>query len=341
MMSQPLPSSKRPNTRKALALWLYSCAFMVFAMAIIGAITRLTESGLSIVEWRPIMGALPPLNETEWTRLYELYKDSPEFDKNHFWMSIEDFKQIFFWEWLHRLWGRLIGLVFAGPLMFFLITKRVPKGWALKLIGLFLLGGAQGLMGWIMVQSGLVDRPSVSHFRLAAHLSLAVLIFGLLIWAGRAINNPSINAPDKNNTATGQLDRYGLMCLGLLSITIIWGAFVAGLDAGKIYNYFPMMSPGHWLPQELHFDPLNNHGWVQFTHRVFALISSLFIGYYAYTRKAFAVGGALLFQIGLGIATILSAAAIPIAATHQAGAFILLAALVIALYANKAQNVTQ
>jgi cytochrome c oxidase assembly protein subunit 15 len=314
---------------------------MVFAMAIIGAITRLTESGLSIVEWRPIMGTLPPLNEAEWVRLYELYKDSPEFEKKHFWMSIEDFKQIFFWEWLHRLWGRLIGLVFAGPLMFFLITKRVPKGWALKLIGLFLLGGAQGLMGWIMVQSGLVDRPSVSHFRLAAHLSLAVLIFGLLIWAGRAINNPSINAPDKNNATTGQLDRYGLLCLALLFITIIWGAFVAGLDAGKIYNYFPMMSPGHWLPQELHFDPLNNHGWVQFTHRVLALISSLFIGYYAYTRKALAVGGALLFQIGLGIATILSAAAIPIAATHQAGAFILLAALVIALYANKAQNLTQ
>tara|TARA_R110002153_G_scaffold268669_2_gene433678 strand:- start:41434 stop:42393 length:960 start_codon:yes stop_codon:yes gene_type:complete len=306
---------------------------MVFTMAIIGAITRLTESGLSIVEWRPIAGALPPLNEVEWTRLYELYKTSPEFEKVHFWMSLADFKQIFFWEWLHRLWGRLIGLVFAVPLVFFLATKRVPKGWALKLIGLFLLGGAQGLMGWIMVKSGLVDRPSVSHFRLAAHLSLAVLIFGLLVWAGRAIN-----APVKTNPATFRIDRYGLVCLALLFITIIWGAFVAGLDAGKIYNYFPMMSPGHWLPQELHFDPLNNHGWVQFTHRLLALLTTIFIGYYAYSRKAFAVGGALLLQISLGVATILSAAAIPVAASHQAGAFILLTALIIALCVHRAET---
>ena len=308
----------------AVQFWLYSCAFMVFAMAVIGAITRLTESGLSIVEWKPLIGALPPLNETEWQRVYDLYKQSPEFEHKHFWMSLHDFKQIFFWEWFHRLWGRFIGLVFALPLCYFWFSKQVPQGWGLKLLGLFVLGAAQGVMGWVMVKSGLVDRPSVSHFRLAAHLSLAALIFCLLILAARQIA--------QDHTQRYRFDRLAFAGLACVFMTLIWGAFVAGLDAGKIYNHFPMMSPDSWLPQENVFDLLRNHGWVQFTHRVLALISTCVVGLYAYKHKSYGVGAALIAQIGLGIATILSAAAIHPAATHQAGAFILMATLVLHVY---------
>jgi len=315
------PSSHKYST---MQIWLYGCAFMVFAMAVIGAITRLTDSGLSMVEWKPLIGALPPLNEAEWLRVYELYKQSPEFEHKHFWMNLHDFKQIFFWEWFHRLWGRMIGLVFALPLCYFWLTKKIPQGWGLKLLGLLLLGGAQGVMGWIMVKSGLVDRPSVSHFRLAAHLSLAALIFCLLILAARRIDI------DKDNEA--RFDRFAFAGLVCVFITLIWGAFVAGLDAGKIYNHFPMMSPESWLPQEARFDPLRNHGWVQFTHRVLALLTTCVLGVYVYKRKAFGVGAALIAQIGLGVATILSAAALHPATAHQAGAFILMATLVVNLY---------
>ncbi|MAH05317.1 MAG: COX15/CtaA family protein [Pseudomonadota bacterium] len=324
-MSQQSHNSN--TSSNAIALWLYGCAFMVLAMAIIGAITRLTESGLSMVEWRPLLGALPPLNEAEWNRVYEMYKQSPEFEHKHFWMSLHDFKQIFFWEWFHRLWGRLIGLAFLLPLLYFWLSKRIPQGWKLKLIGLFFLGGAQGLMGWIMVKSGLVDRPSVSHFRLAAHLSLAALIFGALILSARAISKPQSD--------DYHFDKLGLAALGCVFITLIWGAFVAGLDAGLVYNHFPKMTPDHWLPPEADIDPLNNHGWVQFTHRVLALISFFVVGAYTHMRKAHAVGAALLIQIGLGIATLLSAVMIPIAALHQAGAFILIATLILSLYRSK------
>jgi cytochrome c oxidase assembly protein subunit 15 len=322
-MNQPLPKFN------AIQFWLYSCAFMVFAMAVIGAITRLTDSGLSMVEWKPLIGALPPLNDAEWQRVYDLYKQSPEFEHKHFWMELHDFKQIFFWEWFHRLWGRLIGLVFALPLCFFWLSKKVPEGWGLKLVGLFVLGGAQGVMGWVMVKSGLVDRPSVSHFRLAAHLSLAALIFCLLIVAARCIGT------DKTQTTPFErapFDRFAFAGIACVFLTLIWGAFVAGLDAGKIYNHFPMMSPESWLPQENVFDPLNNHGWVQFTHRVLALITTCVVGLYVYKRRAIGVGAALFAQIGLGIATILSAAALHPAAAHQAGAFILMATLALRLY---------
>ena len=318
------PSLKSDQDYFAIQIWLYGCAFMVFAMAVIGAITRLTESGLSMVEWRPLIGALPPLNEAEWQRVYDLYKQSPEFEKKHFWMELGDFKKIFFWEWFHRLWGRMIGLVFAIPLAYFWIKKSIPVGWKPKLIGLFILGGAQGVMGWIMVKSGLVDRPSVSHFRLAAHLSLAALIFILLIYAGKAVN--------RDRSLTYLTDRFGLIALSTVFITLVWGAFVAGLDAGKIYNHFPMMSQQSWLPQELKFDPLNNHGWVQFTHRVLALIASLTVITYAYTRKSYSTAAALFLQVGLGIATILSVVMIPFAAAHQAGAFILMGCIALSSY---------
>jgi len=180
---------------KQISNWLFFTAFMVFCMAVIGAVTRLTESGLSMVEWRPLIGTLPPLSEAEWMRVFELYRETPEYKAKNAGMTLDEFKNIFFWEWFHRLWGRLIGVVYALPLFYFWVKKQIPQRYGWKLLIGLLLGGSQAVMGWYMVESGLVDRPAVSHFRLAAHLSLAALIFGYL----------------------------------LIAITILWGAFVAGL----------------------------------------------------------------------------------------------------------------
>ena len=167
---------------KNIRNWLFFTAFMVFTLAIIGAVTRLTESGLSMVEWKPLIGAIPPLSQEEWNRVFGLYQATPEFIHKNSWMELEDFKKIFFWEWLHRLWGRIIGLVFALPMIWFWIKGQIPEGYKVKFVGLLLLGGAQGAMGWFMVVSGLNDVPEVSHYRLAAHLGLALLVFVLLLW---------------------------------------------------------------------------------------------------------------------------------------------------------------
>ncbi len=167
-----------------LSLWLFFCAFMVLAMTAIGAITRLTESGLSITEWNVVTGILPPLHENEWQIAFDKYKETPEYLAKHHWMSLDDFKGIFFWEWFHRLWGRLIGVVFALPMLFFWARGYIPRGEGKIYLGLLILGGMQGALGWFMVTSGLADKPSVSHFRLAAHLSLALVIYSALLWIG-------------------------------------------------------------------------------------------------------------------------------------------------------------
>ena len=162
------------SDRKPLIIWLFTCCFMVFAMAVIGAITRLTESGLSITEWKPIMGAIPPLTESAWQHEFDLYKQTSEFRLQHYWMELGDFKTIYFWEWFHRLWGRAIGLVYALPLLYFFVRKQIPSGYGMKFFGLLLLGGMQGVIGWWMVTSGFVDRADVSHYRLAIHLGIYV-----------------------------------------------------------------------------------------------------------------------------------------------------------------------
>ncbi|MEI7609965.1 MAG: COX15/CtaA family protein, partial [Rhodospirillaceae bacterium] len=174
----------------AIGLWLLVCAAMVFAIVIIGGITRLTHSGLSMVEWRPLIGILPPLNEAEWQRVFGLYQLSPEYLQVNKGMSLEAFQGIFWWEWFHRLFAQMIGVVFLLPFLFFWLTKRVKTGLMPNLIGLFLLGGMQGVVGWLMVASGLVDRPAVSHYRLAAHLSTALLIFSFLLWQALTLLRP-------------------------------------------------------------------------------------------------------------------------------------------------------
>lgn len=314
------------NTHKQIINWLFLSAFMVLAMAIIGAITRLTESGLSMVEWHPVIGALPPLSETEWNRVFALYQQSPQFEKQNIGMELHEFKNIFFWEWFHRLWGRLIGVVYALPLLYFWVCKKIPKGFKLKLLIGLILGGSQGLMGWYMVKSGLVDRPSVSHFRLAAHLSLAALIFAYILWMAFSLQN------NKIKNASFCLKRHGWIACALTTITLVWGAFVAGLDAGMIYNNWPMMG-NYWIPPELTslaniiHDPVS----VQFTHRWIAILTALVVLSFAYRIKSFPIAGMVLLQVSLGIGTLLTQVAIPLAATHQAGAFILLALLVYAI----------
>jgi cytochrome c oxidase assembly protein subunit 15 len=328
------------KSTKPVVTWLYGCAALVFIMVIVGAITRLTESGLSMVEWRPLIGAIPPLNDTEWMRTFDLYKQTPEFIKENYWMELADFKKIFFWEWFHRLLGRLIGLAYGLPLLIFWVKGMIPKNFKLPLLGLLFLGAAQGFMGWYMVKSGLVDMPAVSHYRLAAHLSLAFLIFALLIW-----NALAITAPDKNTNTDKPLKFHLWGCVFALIFTIIWGAFVAGLDAGLIYtDSFPKMGKTFvpfemWLYQPFFVNFFENHAAVQFTHRWLAMFTGLVIlsfwAHAAYKKRAswpvHALGIMILIQIALGIATLLSQVHLHVAVTHQAGALILLGLLTINL----------
>ncbi len=330
-------------SNRAIILWLWVSAFMVFAMAVIGAITRLTESGLSMVEWRPLIGALPPMTETEWQRVFDLYRQSPEYQLKNSGMALNQFKNIFFWEWFHRLWGRTIGLVYGLPFCWFLLRRQIPTGYHGRLWLLLALGGLQGVIGWYMVMSGLVDRPSVSHYRLALHLGAATLIFALLVHT--AVRIGQIGTPLPTTIAPPSLIAHGWFGLVLVAITIAWGAFVAGLDAGLFYNTFPLMNDS-WLPTEIYdvrplwLGLIDNPALVQFTHRYLAMFTALVLAILAIRgwrtltlplaarQLALLVGAMALVQTGLGIATLLSQVMIPLAALHQAGALTLLALLI-------------
>ncbi|MBT5944175.1 MAG: heme A synthase [Rhodospirillaceae bacterium] len=324
---------QRANDR-AIGQWLLLCAGMVLAMIVIGGITRLTESGLSIVDWRPVTGFLPPLTEAAWNRVFELYRTSPQYLEINAGMTLAEFRTIFWWEYIHRAWGRLIGLVFFLPFVWFLIRGRVRKSLVPRLIGLFLLGGAQGVLGWYMVRSGLVDVPEVSQYRLAAHLSLAFLIYAALVWTGL-----SLFFPDPATIADrlgAQVRRLALFALVLIAVTILSGAFVAGTDAGLIFNSFPLMD-GAVLPPG-YFDhaaaPFEDHGTIQFHHRMLALVSLAAVAalwwrsrWLALAPRARMVTNGLMamaaLQVALGITTLVLVVPVHAAATHQAGAVLL------------------
>lgn len=330
---------------KTLSNWLFFCCGTIFAMMIIGAITRLTESGLSMVEWRPLIGALPPLNEAEWVRVFTLYQETPEYQKINFGMTLAEFKNIFFWEWFHRLWGRLIGLVYALPFAYFLLRKWIPAGYKLKLFGLLILGGLQGVMGWYMVKSGLIDQPAVSHYRLAAHLSLAFILYMCLLWLGLSLRQLAAGKTALTPVKSG-LYTHGIVTLFFLALTIVWGAYVAGLDAGLVYtDTFPKMG-ATWIPEEVFFyDPMwknffNNHAGVQFAHRWLAMITAVIVISFALhaAKKGFtniriaALGLMVILQVGLGIATLMSNVHLHIATAHQAGAILLFTFLIMSLH---------
>jgi len=336
------PADRAARATRAVAFWLLGCAGMVFAMAIIGAITRLTESGLSITEWRPITGTIPPLTEAQWLVEFEKYRQIPEYQLINRGMSLDEFKYIFFWEWFHRLWGRLIGLVFFIPFVWFWATGRLSKPLVPKLLGLFVLGGLQGALGWFMVMSGLVDRVDVSHLRLAAHLSVAFLIFALLVWVALDLLRPLPTAfADRHRPA---LKGHAWVALGLVSVTVVYGAFVAGLDAGFAYNTWPLMN-GVLAPAEMWtlipgwLNLVDNTAAVQFVHRWLAMLTAgvvLVLAWRAWRaaqsplgrRLAVGLGAAVTGQVLLGITTLLTVVWIPVAAAHQGGALVVIALLV-------------
>jgi cytochrome c oxidase assembly protein subunit 15 len=320
-----------PSQRPVVG-WLLLTAAMVFAMAVIGAITRLTESGLSMVEWRPLVGALPPLTEADWQTLFAEYRRTPEFQKVNAWMELADFKSIFWWEYVHRLWGRLIGLVFALPLIWFWGSGRLApwlKPWLLLVLA---LGALQGAVGWWMVASGLVEDPHVSHARLALHLGLAVAIYGLvLMLVERMVAVPRVKVPAWLRRTTAAL-------AGFAFVVILSGALVAGLDAGLIYNTFPLMG-GEWVPDEVALAGdaatfLSTPAAVQFLHRwlAVALAAAILVVWAssrgemlapAQRRPLALLAAMALLQVALGVSTLLLLVPTGLAAAHQAGALVL------------------
>jgi len=326
---------------KPVAVWLLSISVLIFSMIVLGGVTRLTESGLSMVNWHPVTGWLPPLDAMTWDQVFADYRQSPEYNKVNAGMNLNEFKSIFWLEYLHRLLGRLVGIAFFLPMVFF-----AAKGWVrgvllAKVIGLFILGGLQGVLGWYMVKSGLVDRPDVSQYRLAAHLGLALVILAAVQWMGLGLLKPiPTNAPG-GAIVNKRLGRGVWALLGLISVTILSGAFVAGLDAGHVYNTFPLMD-GDLVPEGLwdlsppSLNIFENIITVQFDHRVLAISVLISVGifYWRSGRVRLTVSqrlsarsllAAALIQVGLGISTLVLVVPIPLAALHQAGAVVLLA----------------
>ena len=327
---------------KAVILWLLSGCLLILLMVIIGGVTRLTHSGLSMVNWNLFMGAIPPLNEFQWQETFELYKQSPEFKKINFNYTLSDFKSIFFWEYLHRLIGRFLGLVFIIPFIYFLIKKRLSKKLILQSIVLFCLGALQGAIGWWMVKSGLVERPDVSHYRLAVHLVTAFLTCSFTFWVGLPL---IITKKLKGNPT---FLKYTKILFFLVVIQIIYGAFVAGLNAGIGFNTWPKMN-GEWIPQAVYYlEPLWKnfieapYG-IQFVHRVLALIIVSFVLFIWLKGKRLELENnqrtavnllvsLVIFQTILGILTLVLKVPLSLALLHQLGAFFLLMSVVYSLF---------
>lgn len=325
-----------PDTRRHVSNWLFACAALVALMVVVGGVTRLTHSGLSIVEWKPLVGTIPPLSEDDWRVLFDKYKRTPEGQIINATMTIAGFKKIFFWEYVHRLLGRAIGVAFMIPLAWFIAKKAVTRELAVRLSGLFVLGGLQGALGWYMVASGLVDEPRVSPYRLAAHLGLAFALLGMLLWIGLDVRR------DRGDEARAKtsLARPALALVALVFTMVLSGAFVAGTHAGFAFNTFPLMA-GSLIPGGLFAidpwwrNPFENIVLVQLDHRLLAYaVSGAVIAMWLRVRRSeglpvrarragSALLGALGLQVSLGITTLLLVVPVPLAAAHQAGAVVL------------------
>lgn len=321
-MTTALP---RPN---AIANWLLAVAGLVFVMVVVGGITRLTESGLSIVEWKLVTGILPPMSDAAWQKAFADYQKIPEYIEINRGMSLADFKTIYFWEYLHRLLGRLIGVAFALPLVWFWIKKAIPQGYKLRLVGLLILGGLQGIIGWWMVTSGLTERTDVSHVRLAIHLTLALAIIAALVWTALDLR-----------TGKARLTRLGLWSFLVLLVQLLLGAFVAGLNAGYAYDTWPLMGDRifpegvNWL-RPLWSNVIDNPIVVQFLHRWWAFVVLGVVIILARQAKklgerraSIAIHAAVGTQILLGIATLMTGVHIHVAVAHQGVGALLVAAM--------------
>jgi cytochrome c oxidase assembly protein subunit 15 len=319
--------------RRLVAAWLFACAALAFAVVLVGGVTRLTRSGLSITEWQPLIGALPPLSQADWEALFAAYRDTPEFRLVNFDMTLEGFKTIFWWEYIHRLLARTIGLVFLLPLLWFRLRGKLERALSLKLWGIFLLGAAQGALGWFMVKSGLVDDPKVSPLRLTAHLGLALAIFSAELWLAMGLISKR-----------EQHDRFAVAIPIIIFLMALSGGLVAGLRAGYAYNTFPLMN-GHLVPPEVMLlEPwwrnfVYNMATVQLVHRTFFWLLAVLVPLAwwrgRHTVSANALLAAFVLQASLGITTLLLRVPVGFGSAHQAGAMVLLAAALWHAHAQK------
>lgn len=329
---------------RPVVLWLFVCALLVVSMVVLGGYTRLSGSGLSITAWKPLHGTLPPMSDADWQEEFDAYKQSPQYRKVNTDMDMEGFKAIFWPEFLHRLLGRLIGAAFVLPLIAFALRKSLSRRFGWRLAGIFALGGLQGLMGWLMVKSGLVDMPHVSHLRLAAHLALALLIFSLILWALMDILQP-IQGKRPPNSAAG----WYKIWLFLVALQLVLGAFMAGLKGGLIYNTYPTMN-GQWIPDGIgamtpfYRNFIENITTIQFMHRTLAVAVALgflfwWYSYHRYVRNnalgrgCMRVAFIIVVQFILGVLTLLYHSPLTLALFHQLVAVILLAQALVVFHA--------
>ncbi len=329
---------------KKVIYWLLTGCLLIFVMVVVGGITRLTHSGLSISNYKLISGTIPPMNDVEWNEAFELYKQYPEYQKINHQFTIEDFKDIYFWEWLHRVIGRFIGVVFIIPFIYFLIRKQLTKPTIKKSILLMVLGGFQGFLGWFMVKSGLIDRPDVSHYRLAMHLSTAFITFAYTLWVALDLIYPNKKQID---TKFRNLIRWGL---GLLLLQITYGAFVAGLDAGLLHNHWPLMNDGTIIHESVYIEQspviknfIEGKSGVQFIHRYLAyfVVGLILLIWYRskkveknkiQSRSLDILVIAVCIQFLIGIFTLLFRVPIALGVLHQVVAFLLLGAMTFSLH---------
>ena len=328
---------QRPfDARRSVATWLFVCCVLVFAMVVVGGVTRLTHSGLSITQWQPIVGTVPPLSESAWNDAFTRYQATPEYREVNRGMTLGEFKGIFWWEYVHRLLGRAIGVAFLLPYLWFLLCRRIPPGYAKPLAGIFVLGGLQGALGWFMVESGLVSDPRVSQFRLTAHLGLAFLIYAAMLWTGLSLM--FTGRADRGLPGVRRARGLAFGVAALVFVMVLSGGFVAGIRAGFAYNTFPLMQ-GRWVPPGIMMLApwWKNFFWnlatVQFDHRLIAWLLAFSIPYTWWQlrrsqaplrarRGAGALVAGLAVQVSLGIATLVNVVPVPLAAMHQAGALV-------------------
>ncbi|MEK9785978.1 MAG: COX15/CtaA family protein [Gammaproteobacteria bacterium] len=341
-IDQQAPGSKAPAST-AVATWLLLCCALVFCMIVLGGVTRLTDSGLSMVRWEPVSGIVPPLSAVEWQKEFDHYREYPEYQKINVGMTLDEFKSIFYFEWAHRVLGRVIGLVFAGGFLWLWWKRRLTRALVPHLLAMFVLGGFQGLLGWYMVKSGLVNNPDVSQYRLTAHLGTAILIYLYMLWVAFSL----LERRASDRVSPGY--RGGAIAVGALAaLTVLSGGFVAGLKAGHAFNTFPLMA-GQWIPpgyavlEPFWRNVFENIPTVQFHHRLLAIITLIATGLFVvralgdsalsmHRRLISLLGVVVLAQVGIGITTLVTYVPIPLAAVHQAMALIVLSVMLYTVF---------
>ncbi|MBL7958852.1 COX15/CtaA family protein [bacterium] len=325
------------RVKRQIGIWLLVGYSMVFIMLILGGATRLTQSGLSIVEWNVIMGIVPPLNDSDWNSAFEKYKQFPEYNILNKTMTVEDFKGIFWWEYIHRVWGRLIGLVFIIPFTIFVFQKKLSVPWIRRLTGVFLIGAFQGFVGWYMVKSGLIDNPHVSHYRLTLHLFLAFSICGLLLWYAAVWLTK--NEFEKTIFVNTFVRKFSSAVVMLILLQTMLGGLVAGLKAGYMFNTYPKMGvdwlpEAAWMMEPLWINFLENAVMIQFIHRTMALVVLAAIFVFWIKTRSLELSSRLrmdimllvimaIVQLTLGIITVLFSVPVLWGVAHQAGALVL------------------